>query len=311
MKPREGQAVMLTAADEQWIQSPRAGRLDKLASIGRALRTPAVGIPGGLFLLIAFGCFLGPPLFHLSDPNTGDLYNSLAGMGSPGHPLGTNDLGNDVLSRLLHGGRVSIIVGLGATGLSFVVGTLLGVLAAFLGSNGGVVGTATEAAILRVFDTLFAFPSLILALVIAEYLGPSVRNSIIAISVFGVARFGRLAWSETLMVRHRDYVTSARIGGARASRVIGGHLLPNVLPTLFAFALFTVGSAMMIEAGLSYLGLGVKQPNPTWGNMISAGGDHLSTTPSLLLIPGAALILTVLCLNLLADGLREHLAVDH
>jgi peptide/nickel transport system permease protein len=304
-------ALELSEADERWVVSnPHAARNARFSRLGRSFLSVSVGVPTLIFLLIVLGCYVGPFVFNVPSPIVGDLGNSLTGLGAKNHLLGTNELGNDMLSRLMYGGRVSIVVGFGATLLGFVIGVLLGMVAGFFGGENHRVARLVETLILRVFDTLLAFPSTILALVIAQYLGPSVRNSIIAISVSGISRFGRLAWSQTMHLRHRDYVTASRSDGAGAGRIIRGHLLPNVLPSLIGFSLFTVGTSMMVEAGLSFLGLGVPQPQPSWGNMISSGNGYLSTNPSLVLLPGVALVLMVLALNLMADGIRDRMAVD-
>jgi peptide/nickel transport system permease protein len=296
--------LVLPEVDAQWVTA-RGGAA--LSARGRAVRrafgSVGVWLPAAIFLLIVLSCFLGPWLLGLPSPITGELKNAFLPIGSPGHLLGTNELGNDLLSRLLHGGRVSIIVGVGATAISLAVGTVLGMAAGFFG---GVV----ETVLMRLFDTLLAFPGLILALVMANYLGPSLTNTTIAISVFGVSRFGRLAWSQTLTVRHRDFVTAARTGGASPWRIVFGHVFPNVITPLLGFALFTVGTAMMIEAGLSYLGLGVPQPEPTWGNLISTGDAYLSNAPRLVILPALFLVVTVLTLNLVADGLRGRIEED-
>ena len=291
--------VALSDADLAWVEGQQRRTLGDAARAGlRFLRVPSVAIPGAVFLLIVIGCFLGPQLFNLPSPNAGSLGDTLKPLGTPGHLLGTNELGNDELSRLLYGGRVSIIVGIGATAISLLVGTLLGMSACYFGGF-------YEKVVMRLFDTLLAFPSLILAMTIADYLGPSLRNTVLAISLFGISQFGRLAWSQTLRIRNRDFVVAPRADGAGGRRIIFGHILPNVLPPLFGLALFSVSTAMMIEAGLSYLGLGIAQPNPSWGNMISDGQQYLYNAPRLVIIPCLALVITVVSLNLVADAIRR------
>jgi peptide/nickel transport system permease protein len=291
--------VALSDADLAWVEGQQRRTLGDAARAGlRVLRAPSVAIPGAVFLLIVIGCFLGPQLFNLPSPNAGSLGDTLKPLGTPGHLLGTNELGNDELSRLLYGGRVSIIVGIGATAISLLVGTLLGMSACYFGGF-------YEKVVMRLFDTLLAFPSLILAMTIADYLGPSLRNTVLAISLFGISQFGRLAWSQTLRIRNRDFVVAPRADGAGGRRIIFGHILPNVLPPLFGLALFSVSTAMMIEAGLSYLGLGIAQPNPSWGNMISDGQQYLYNAPRLVIIPCLALVITVVSLNLVADAIRR------
>jgi peptide/nickel transport system permease protein len=291
--------VALSDADLAWAEGDSGHRLrGRLRAAARVLFTPGVGIPGLVFVLIVLACFAGPQVFGLPSPNAGTLTDTMKPLGAPGHLLGTNALGNDELSRLLYGGRVSLIVGVGATAISLIVGALLGMSACYFGGF-------YEKVIMRLFDTLLAFPSLILALAIADYLGPSLRNTVIAISLFGISQFGRLAWSQTLRIRNRDFVTAPRADGAKGRRIILGHILPNVMPPLLGLALFSVGTAMMLEAGLSYLGLGIAQPNPSWGNMISDGQQYLYQAPRLVIAPCVALVLTVVSLNLMADAVQR------
>jgi len=297
-------AVALAPRDESWVvRPPRGVWLAKVMRIARAFRDPTVAVPAGLLVAIVLTCFLGPIIGHLPDPNAGVLTNAFRRPGTNGHLLGTNALGNDMLSRLLHGGQVSIVVGLGATAIGATAGTILGMTA-------GYYGGFIEATISRLFDTFLAFPGLILALTIAEVLGPSEWHTIMAISFFGISSYGRLSRSQTLGVRHRDFVTAARTNGSPSRRVIFGHLLPNILPPLLAYAMITIGVAMLIEAGLSYLGLGIRPPQPSWGNLISSGQTELTTAPFLVIEPCIALFLTVLALNVLADSLRVRLALD-
>ena len=291
--------VALSDADLAWAEGISGRRLrGRLSAAARVLLTPGVGVPGLVFALIVLACFAGPQVFGLPAPNAGTLTDTMKPLGAPGHLFGTNALGNDELSRLLFGGRVSIIVGISATAISLIVGSLLGMSACYFGGF-------YEKVIMRLFDTLLAFPSLILAMAIADYLGPSLRNTVIAISLFGISQFGRLAWSQTLRVRNRDFVAAPRADGAGGRRIIFGHILPNVLPPLLGLALFSVGTAMMLEAGLSYLGLGIAQPNPSWGNMIADGQQYLYQAPRLVILPCVALVLTVVSLNLMADAIQR------
>jgi peptide/nickel transport system permease protein len=291
--------VALSDADLAWAEGISGRRLrGRLRPAARVLLAPAVAIPGLVFAAIVLACFAGPQVFGLPAPNAGTLTDTMRPLGAPGHLLGTNALGNDELSRLLYGGRVSLIVGFGATAISLAVGALLGMSACYFGGF-------YEKVIMRLFDTLLAFPSLILALTIADYLGPSLRNTVFAISLFGISQFGRLSWTQTLRVRNRDFVAAPRADGAKGRRIIGGHILPNVLPPLLGLALFSVGTAMILEAGLSYLGLGIAQPNPSWGNLIADGQQYLYQAPRLVIMPCVALVLTVVSLNLMADAVAR------
>jgi len=274
-----------------------------LRRVAIAFRDPAVALPAAILGIIVFLCFAGPLIFNLPSPDVGNFKNYLLPLGSPGHLLGTNNLGNDMLSRLLHGGQVSLLVGICSTALSFSIGVTLGTAAGFYG---GVI----EAGMMRIFDMLFAFPGLILALAISAFLGPSMWHTIWAISFFGVAGFGRLSRGQTVRVRNLDYVVAARAAGASAFRIIFGHIVPNVMPALFAFAMFGIGGAMVAEAGLSYLGLGIQIPQPSWGNLIAGSENFLRNYPMLLVMPAGALFLTVLSINMLADSLRHRLTLN-
>jgi peptide/nickel transport system permease protein len=291
---------LLTTGDRTWVGRPAyfaVGSAFKRRLSG--LRRPGVAIPGAILLLIVVACFFGPTLLGLPDPSVGHLADYNLPIGSPGHLLGTNNLGNDLLSRLLTGGQVSITVGISATLLGMVVGVPLGALA---GHNGGVV----EAVLMRIVDALAAFPGLILALAIAAYLGPDEWHTVLALGFFSIAGFARLAYAQTGRVRNRDYVVAAQTTGVKTSKIVFAHILPNISAPIISFALAGVGIAMVAEAGLSFLGLGVQIPQPSWGNLISSGQKFLGTAPQLVILPSAMLFLTVLCLNLLADGLRSN-----
>ncbi len=260
-------------------------------------------IPASLLIVLVLACFAGPALFHLSGPIAGNLNAANEGIGSPGHLLGTTALGNDLLSSCLFGGRVSIEVGLGSVLLGSFIGGSLGVVA-------GYFGRRVDSIIMRAFDTFLAFPSIILALAIAAYLGPNEGDEIIAIAFFTVPAFGRLARGAALRLSHKEFVLAARISGASRLKIILDHVVPNVAAPVFTFAILTTAVAMIIEAVLSFLGLGIRPPAPSWGNLIEAGQQYLSTEPYMLLVPSFFLFGSVLLLNLLGDALRTKWEVD-
>lgn len=266
-------------------------------------RTLELWVPAGLLILLVAACFLGPAVLHLPGPHSGSLDNANEGIGTPGHLLGTDALGNDLLSQCLYGGRVSIAVGLGAVALGVLVGGSLGVVA-------GVYGQWVEPVIMRILDTALAFPALILALAIAAYLGPNERDEIIAIAFFTVPAFGRVARGAVLRLVDREFVLSARISGASRPDILVRHIIPNVAPTVFTYAIVTIAVAMIVEAALSFLGLGIRPPEPSWGNLIQAGQQYLSTEPHMVLVPSVFLFVTVLLLNLVGDALRNRWEVD-
>jgi peptide/nickel transport system permease protein len=263
-----------------------------------AHKYPAILVPSLVLAVIAGLCFLLPLFGAVSDPNAGVLTETLLPPFSPGHLLGTDNLGNDILSRCLYGGQISIEVGISAALLGLAVGGTTGLLA-------GYIGGWTETTIMRGLDILLAFPAIILALAISAYLGPSEQNVILAIAFFTVPAYGRLARAATLQVRELGFVASSRMIGQPGIRILIRHVVPNVLPGLLTFGLVVVAVAMVVEATLDFLGLGVRPPEPTWGNMIASGQDYLSSSPWVVVIPMIFLFVTVLCLNILGDALRS------
>lgn len=254
--------------------------------------------PLGFVVLMALACFAWPELYHLRDPTQGNLTAINLPPFSPHYLLGTDPEGYDVLSRLLYGGRVSLEVGFGTTAIGFVIGGTIGILGAY---RGGFL----EVVLMRVLDVFIAFPPLILAIAVASYLGKSEINVIWAISFFTIPAFARLARAATLKLRVENFVVSARLLGTTTRRIVFRHLLPNVAPQLLTFGLQTVALAIIVEAALSFLGLGIPPPGPSWGSMIASGESLLYTSPALVLIPGLFLLATVLALNLLGDAVRK------
>jgi peptide/nickel transport system permease protein len=258
-------------------------------------------IPGSLLVLVVLTCYFGPWLLSLPDPLWQELNDVKLPLFSPGHPLGTDDLGRDALSRLLYGGRTSIEVGIAANVIGLFFGGLIGVISGYLGG-------VTDTLIARAIDVLVAFPSLVLLLVVASYLGPSEANVILAIGFFSIPAFARLARAATMRLRGLTYISAAQLAGQKDSVVMARHIVPNVLPQLLTYSVLHVGVVIVIEASLSFLGVGVPPPTPSWGTMISNGQLYLSTDPQLLLVPSAALVITVLLFNLVGDAVRERWA---
>jgi peptide/nickel transport system permease protein len=262
---------------------------------------PDIAVPGFALAVIIIVCFLGPAVFHLPDPNGGSITSADLPLFSSGHLLGTDQLGNDLLSRILYGGRASLEISVGANLIGLVLGGTLGTVA---GYSGGKV----DAVIMRCFDVLLAIPSLILAMVIAESLGPGQLNVTIAISFFAIPAFARLAHSAALRIRQQPYILAARLAGTSRWRILFAHLAPNIAPQLLTFSFISVGIAVVIESGLSFLGLSVRPPAPSWGSMIALGQNYMDVDPVLILAPGIALVATVVSLNLLGDALRARWA---
>jgi len=287
-------AALLTApspADEPEVSTER--QVWRRIALGAELWVPA-----GVVVFLLLACFVWPAVHHVPDPTKGSLSDVNLGLFSPHHLLGTDPLGNDVLSRLLYGGRVSLEVGFGSTVVGLTVGGGLGLVAGF---RGGWV----ESVVMRVLDVFLAFPSLVLTIAITTYLGPSELHVIYAISFFSIPAFARLARSATQATRSQTYVTAARLSGAKDTSIMLGHIAPNILPQMITFSLLHVAIAITVEASLSFLGLGVPPPGASWGNMIELGQQNIYGRPALILVPSLLLFVTVMALNLLGDAVRR------
>ena len=216
------------------------------------------------------------------------------------HVLGTDEVGRDILSRMFHGARVSLLVGVIAVAVSCPIGVLVGLVA-------GYVGRRTDDVLMRLTDIQLAIPTILLAIAVVAVLGPGVRNVIITLTVTGWTLYARLVRGEALSVKSRDFVQAARAAGAGDARIMLRHVLPNVLTPVIVVAVFAVANMIILEATLSFLGLGVEASVVTWGRMLNAGRLYLSTAWWLTAFPGLAIFLTVLAVNLLGDHLRDWL----
>jgi peptide/nickel transport system permease protein len=281
------------------VVAPAAGRTRARSGWARRLR---LWLPAGFLILMLAACFIWPNIYPVPNPIRGNVLEAGLPPLSPGHVFGTDPVGNDVFSRILYGGQVSFEVGFAVTAIGLVIGSLLGVTAAYWGG-------AVDAVLSRVLDVLIAFPALVLALAIAEGLGPSEVHVIWALAVFSIPAFGRIARGATIELRERTFMLAARLSGTRRSRMILRHVAPNIMPQLMTFSLLGFGVVIILEGALSFLGLGIPLPEASWGSMIAQGQQTLSASPYLVLIPSAFLFATVLSLNLLGDALRERWAV--
>ncbi|MQA84829.1 MAG: ABC transporter permease subunit [Streptosporangiales bacterium] len=261
------------------------------------VRSLDVAIPAGVLALVLGACFLWPIVASIPPPTGGDVLESNLPPLSPGHVLGTDPVGNDILSRLLHGGQASIQIAVAVQGIGLVLGGSLGAFAAY-------VGGILDAVIMRCLDVLIAFPSLVLALAIAQSLGPSKVNTIWALTFFSIPAIARISRAATLRLREQPFMVAARLSGTKMWRVLVRHIAPNILPQLVTFGLLGMGIIIILEGALSFLGLGVPPPAPSWGNMIFIGQQSISAYPRLVLMPCAFLFVTVLSFNLLGEALR-------
>lgn len=260
-------------------------------------RAPVVA-GAALVALFALAALLAP-LLAPHDPARQNLDRRLE---SPSleHPLGLDELGRDILSRLIFGARVSLGVGLAVVLLSGAVGSLIGAASGFFGGR-------VDALLMRVSDVFLAFPGILLAIALVAVLGPALRHVILALVVIGWVGYARLVRGQVLQIREMEFVAAAHATGLRRRRVLSRHILPNVLPTLTVQLSLGMAGAILAEASLSFLGLGIQPPTPSWGAMINAGRSHLLDAPHLGLFPGLAILLTVMGLNFLGDALVDYL----
>jgi peptide/nickel transport system permease protein len=261
-------------------------------------RSPGALVGLAIVALIVAAALFAPWLTH-ADP----LGQNLGAQTMPpswSHFMGTDKLGRDVFARVVYGARISIRIGFVAVGIAIVFGTLLGVVAGFFGG-------AIENGIMALVDVMLAFPSIILAIGITTILGPSIDHLMIAVGIVYIPQYARLARSSTLAVRDLEYVEAARAVGARTLRLLGRHVLPNIVTPLLVQATLGIATATLEAAGLSYLGLGARPPTPEWGAMLNDARDYWLSAPWALIFPGVAITLLVLGFNLFGDGLRDAL----
>jgi len=254
---------------------------------------------GALLTIVLIVVALAAPLLAPFDPNAQDTIRRLEAP-SREHPLGLDDLGRDVLSRILYGARISLRVGFSVVLIAAAIGIALGSIA-------GYFGGAMDVTIMRICDILLAFPGILLAIAMVAVLGPSLNNVILALATIGWVGYARLVRGQVLKVREMEFVTAAKALGARSPRVIVLHVLPNVINPVIVMATLGLAGAILSEAALSFLGLGVQPPTPSWGAMLTSGRQYLGIANHLAIYPGIAIMLAVMGLNFLGDGLIDAL----
>jgi peptide/nickel transport system permease protein len=269
-------------------------------AIGRFCRKKPLGAAGGVLMLLLVVSALFAEVLATHDPIATDAANTLAPP-SAGHWLGSDHLGRDIYSRIVHGARVSLVVGVMSTLLGSVLGGIIGLLSAYFGGKTDLISQ-------RVLDILQGLPLLVLALVMSAALGPAIHNVVIAISVPIIPRAARVIRSSVLSIREMQYVEAARALGVRHLRIAFRHILPNTIGTFIVLSTAQLGGAVLVEATLSFLGLGVPEPYPSWGRMLSvSAAEYAQKAPHLVLFPGMAISLAVFGSNLLGDALRDTL----
>lgn len=254
-----------------------------------------------VLLLIVLGAVFAPWLAP-GDPAVGSVLKRLKPIGTPGHLLGTDELGRDMLTRLLYGGRTTLLMGTVPVGLALVIGGSLGMLA-------GYAGGRINAVIMRITDVLFAFPSVLLAVAIAGALGAGLANTLLALTIVLIPPILRIAESATTQVRALDFIEAARASGANDFTILRVHVLSNVIGPVLVYAASLLSVSIIMAAGLSFIGLGAKPPTPEWGLMLNTLRNALYSQPLLAALPGVQIFAVSLCFNLLADGLRSAMEV--
>lgn len=252
---------------------------------------------GALILLLLLFAALAAPVIAPHNPLRQDLANDLIAY-SADHPLGTDKLGRDILSRALYGARISLAVGFATVALSLALGLIIGSLA-------GYFGGWIDLLLMRLVDILLAFPGILLAIAFTAVLGPGLDHVVLALCLIGWTGYARLVRGEIIALREREFIQAARALGGTPRRVILRHLLPNLIAPLLIQATFGLAAAIIAEGSLSFLGLGVEPPTPSWGSMLNDGRQFLLVAPHLTTYPGLAIMITVFALNLVGDGLQD------
>lgn len=270
-------------------------------------RLPPKAWASGLFLLLVAAAALLAPLYPV-DPNRQNLRATLqpplaVSADGTSHPLGTDQLGRDLLARVLHGARTSLSIGLAALAIAATIGTALGLLAGFYGG-------AIDALVTALTESLMALPFILLAIAIIAALGASMTVLILTLGLTGWVSFAKLVRARVFELREEAYVQAAQALGARDGRVLGRHVLPNVAPLLIVDGTLQLGALILSEAGLSFLGLGVQPPTPSWGSILAEGQIFVASAWWIATLPGLALLLTVLSINFLGDALRDVLSPE-
>jgi peptide/nickel transport system permease protein len=283
--------------------APRIGRSPGFwhGVVQRICRDPVALIALSIIvLLVAIAIFA--PYLAPHDPTKANVIRRLRPIGTPGHWLGTDELGRDMLSRLIYGTRLSLIMGVVPVPIAFVIGSTIGIIA-------GYAGGLTNTLIMRTVDVFYAFPSVLLAVALSGALGSGLANAMVSLTVVFIPQIARIAESVTTQVRGLDYVDAARASGARAPTIISVHILGNVLGPIFVFATSLISVSMILASGLSFLGLGARPPDAEWGLMLNTLRTAIYVNPLVAALPGVMIFITSISFNLFSDGLRSAMDV--
>lgn len=291
---------MLISTAREPKPGPHTARRSDWSQAWRRFRANHSAVGGLVIILLLIVIAVFAPLFSPYDP-IDEIFRGMRG-GSPSlaHPFGFDLLGRDLFSRTIYGTRVALLVGVLATGIAVPIGVIIGAVAGYFGGR-------VDMLISRIIDTLMAFPIIALLIVLAAVLGPSLVTMILVIGLTGWARFARVVRADVMALKIADFTTAARAAGVQDWRIIWRHLLPNVMGPVVVLASLGIGGIIILESALSFLGLGIRPPNPSWGGMLAAGRAFILRFPHIAFFPGMMIFITVLAFNFLGDGLRDAL----
>jgi peptide/nickel transport system permease protein len=281
---------------------PTAGGRGYWQSVGRRLRRDPVTLICAAILILLVLASIAAPYLYLADPYKTSMIRRLYPLGSPNHWLGTDELGRDMFARLIYGGRLSLFMGVTPVVFALLIGGSLGILAGFVGGK-------TNMAIMRIMDVFYAFPSVLLAISLSGALGAGTENTLLSLTLVFIPPICRVSESVTTQVRGFDFVDAAKASGASAFTIVRVHVLGNVLGPILVYATSLISVAIILAAGLSFLGLGVKPPEPEWGLMLNTLRQAIYVNPVLAALPGVMIFITSICFNLMSDGLRAAMDV--
>jgi ABC-type dipeptide/oligopeptide/nickel transport system permease subunit len=281
------------------LLEPQAKSRGHLQRVVHEVVTNRLALIGTILLLTAFAVAILAPVLATHDPREQSLLRRLAPPSSE-YRLGTDELGRDEFSRLVWGARYSLFIGFAGTFGGLVLGTIVGLAAGFFGGS-------VDTLVMRLIDIMYAFPGILLAILIVAIVGPSIVNLIIVLAIWGTPTLSRIVRSSVLMLKSEEFVQAAVALGASRTRIMTRHLLPNCVGPIIVYSTLGLADALLTTAGLGFLGLGVQAPAPEWGTMLSVGRNYLREAPHLMIFPGLLILLTVISLNLIGDALRDAL----
>ena len=293
---------MAVLADQTRLESPVPEVAGYWSSVWQRFRRDPVAIGAALVILLLILMAIFAPYIAPADPFRGASLRRLRPIGTPGFPLGSDELGRDMLSRLIYGARLSLFMGVTPVFIAFFFGSAIGIFA-------GYVGGWLNTLVMRTIDVFYAFPSVLLAVALSGALGAGLGNAMLSLTVVFIPPIARVAESVTTQIRSRDFVEAARASGAGALTIIRVHVLGNVLGPIFVYATSLISVSMILASGLSFLGLGVRPPEPEWGLMLNTLRTAIYVQPWIAALPGVMIFITSISFNLLADGLRAAMDV--